>query len=305
MTSSRNIFTAVSVSLVLFFLAPLGPANAQYEDPKKGPSTHSVKTAKAKLHNSHKRKLRRHGPEAILLKDLTTGQILFEQHAKELMPPASLTKIMSAVVILSEGNLDDPVRISSRAAAAAPTKLHLKAGQIFPLRGLLEGMLIRSANDACLAAAEHIAGTEAAFVEKMNAKAKELGLVQTQFQNACGFNMDRHYSTAEELARLTEYAMRYETFSAIVKEPIAVLRPVNQSKVLVAHTTNHLLGVMDGVIGVKTGYTRAAGRCLITVVRRGDKELLLVLLNSRRRWSTAQTLLEVGLRNGLPPLNNY
>src|SRR2546429_453536 len=180
------------------------------------------------------------------------------------VPPASLTKIMSAIVILSEGNLDDAVRISSRAAAAAPTKLHLKAGQLFPLRGLLEGMLIRSANDACLAAAEHIAGTEAAFVQKMNAKAKELGLVQTQFQNACGFNMDRHYSTAEELARLTEYAMRYDTFSTIVKEPMVVLRPVNQSKVLVAHTTNHLLGVMDGVIGVKTGYTRAAGRCLIT-----------------------------------------
>jgi len=90
-----------------------------------------------------------------------------------------------------------------------------------------------------------------------------------------------------------------------VKEPMLVLRPVNQSKVLVAHTTNHLLGVMDGVIGVKTGYTRAAGRCLITVVHRGDKELLLVLLNSRQRWSTAQTLLEVGLRNELPPLNNY
>jgi D-alanyl-D-alanine carboxypeptidase (penicillin-binding protein 5/6) len=221
------------------------------------------------------------------------------------MPPASLTKIMSAIVILSEGNLDDAVMISRRAAAAKPTKLYLKPGQIFPLQGLLEAMLIRSANDACLAAAEHIAGTEEAFVVKMNAKAKELGLTQTQFRNACGFNMDGHYSTAEELARLTEYAMGYETFSTIVKEPRAVLRSVNQSKVLVANTTNRLLGLMDGVIGVKTGYTKAAGRCLITVVRRGDKELLLVLLNSRRRWSTAQTLLEGGLRDTAPILSSY
>ena len=84
-----------------------------------------------------------------------------------------------------------------------------------------------------------------------------------------------------------------------------MLRSVNQSKVLVAHTTNRLLGLVDGVIGVKTGYTRAAGRCLITVVRRGDKELLLVLLNSRRRWSTAQALLEGGLRDTAPILSNY
>ena len=195
--------------------------------------------------------------------------------------------------------------ISRRAAAAKPTKLYLKPGQIFSLQSLLEAMLIRSANDACLAAAEHIAGTEEAFVIKMNAKAKELGLSNTQFRNACGFNMDGHYSTAEELATLTEYAMGYETFSAIVKEPMAVLRPVNQSKVLLAHTTNRLLGLVDGVVGVKTGYTKAAGRCLITVVRRGDKELLLVLLHSRRRWSTAQSLLEGGLRDTAPILSSY
>jgi D-alanyl-D-alanine carboxypeptidase (penicillin-binding protein 5/6) len=244
-------------------------------------------------------------PEGILLKDLTTGRVLFEQHAAELMPPASLTKIMSAIVILSEGNLNDTVMISRKAAAAKPTKLYLKPGQRFPLQSLLEAMLIRSANDACLAAAEHLAGTEEAFVIKMNAKAKELGLTHTQFRNACGFNMDGHYSTAEELATLTEYAMGYETFSAIVKEPMAVLRPVNQSKILVAHTTNRLLGLVDGVVGVKTGYTKAAGRCLITVVRRGDKELLLVLLNSRRRWSTAQSLLEGGLRDTAPILSSY
>jgi D-alanyl-D-alanine carboxypeptidase (penicillin-binding protein 5/6) len=304
MTSRQIAFTALA-TLAVLFLTPLEFVSAHYGDTKRVTSAHSINTAKSKLQGPSKRKLRRVPLEAILLKDLTTGRTLFAQRATELMPPASLTKIMSAIVILSEGNLEDGVIISRRAAAAAPTKLYLKRGQIFPLQGLLEAMLIHSANDACLAAAEHIAGNEEAFVMKMNAKATELGLTQTHFRNACGFNMDRHYSTAEELARLTEYAMGYETFSTIVKEPMVVLRPLNQSKALVAHTTNRLLGLMDGVVGVKTGYTRAAGRCLITVVRRGDKELLLVLLNSRRRWSTAQTLLEVGLRDARPILSNY
>ena len=303
MISTRNVLTALT-ALVVLFLTPLGEAAAQYQD-SNATTSHRLTTTKGKVHRSVKRKLAPAPPEVILLKDLGTGRVLFEQHSTELMPPASLTKIMSAIVILSEGNLDDSVTISRRAAAAKPTKLYLKPGQIFPLQSLLEAMLIRSANDACLAAAEHIAGTEEAFVMKMNAKAKELGLSNTQFRNACGFNMDGHYSTAEELARLTEYAMGYETFSAIVKEPMAVLRPVNQSKVLVAHTTNRLLGLVDGVVGVKTGYTKAAGRCLITVVRRGDKELLLVLLHSRRRWSTAQSLLEGGLRDTAPILSSY
>ena len=245
-----------------------------------------------KLKKTYKRKFRLLQPEAILLKDLTTGEILFQQHARKMMPPASLTKIMSAIVVLEEGNLDDPVTISRRAASAARIKLFLKAGQVYPLRGLLEAMLIRSANDACLAAAEHVAGTEDAFVAKMNAKARELDLTQTHFRNACGFDMDQHYSTAEELAYLTEYAMKYEAFATIVKEPVAMLRQVDQSKRLLAHNTNRLLGMIDGVVGVKTGYTRAAGRCLITIVRRNDKELLLVLLNSRRRWNTALALIE-------------
>ena len=310
MTGIRSACTMATVLATILCFATSNPVFAQYKDKKDSKRllrAPGVKTGKAKLNRVYKKKFRAAAPrsEAILLKDLSTGRILFEQRANEQMPPASLTKIMSAVVILSEGNLDDSVVISRRAAAALPTKLYLRRGQVFPLRGLLEAMLIRSANDACLAAAEHIAGTEQAFVVKMNAKAQELGLTNTQFRNACGFNMVQHYSTAEELAKLTEYAMGYETFSTIVKEPMSVLRQVNQSREFVSRNTNRLLGVMDGVVGVKTGYTKAAGRCLITVVRRGDKELLLVLLNSRQRWTTAQTLLEGELRDVPAILGSY
>ena len=257
-----------------------------------------VRITQIKAPRSHKRKpaVRLTPPEGILLKDLTTGQTLFEQNAHQPMPPASLTKIMSAIVILEEGNLEDSVTVSRHAAAAHPIKLYLKPGQVVPLRGLLEAMLVRSTNDACMAAVEHVGGDEATFVTKMNAKGEAIGLTHTQFRNACGFDMDAHYSTAEDLATLTEYAMTNETFAAIVKEPAAVIRTVNQRKTFVARTTNRLLGTMEGIMGVKTGYTKGAGRCLIAIVHREGKELLLVLLNARQRWSTAHTMIEYGLR---------
>jgi D-alanyl-D-alanine carboxypeptidase (penicillin-binding protein 5/6) len=141
---------------------------------------------------------------------------------------------------------------------------------------------------------------EESFVAKMNEKAAAIGLTRTHFQNACGFDMPDHFSTAEDLALLTEYAMDHETFAAIVKEPAAVIRTADQRKKYVARTTNRLLGTMDGVIGVKTGYTRGAGRCLITVVTRDDRELLLVLLNARQRWWRAHELLEYGFRAPAP-----
>lgn len=241
--------------------------------------------------------LRAPTPEGVLLKDLKSGQVLFEQYADQPMAPASLTKIMSAIVILEEGNLEDQVTVSRHAAKAHKIKLHLKPGQVVPLRGLLEAMLIRSANDACLAAVEHLAGDEAAFVSKMNAKASALGLTRTHFRNACGFDMPDHYSTAEDLAALTTYAMGNQTFAAIVREPAAVIRTADQRKKFIARNTNRLLGAMEGVIGVKTGYTREAGRCLIAVVTREDKELLLVLLNVRQRWWRAQELIRYGLQS--------
>jgi len=300
MRRSRGHLVAGSVASVVLFLQPVGYAAGSASDPpslslraSKG-SPAQVKTPKA-----YSRKVPRHlvSPEGILLKDLKSGRILLENQADRPMAPASLTKIMSAIVVLEEGNLEDQVTVSRRAAAAHRIKLHLKPGQLVPLRGLLQAMLIRSANDACLAAVEHVAGDEESFVARMNAKATTLGLTRTHFQNACGFDMPDHYSTAEDLAALTTYAMGNETFAAIVREPAAVIRTADQRKKFIARTTNRLLGTMDGVVGVKTGYTREAGRCLIAVVTREDKELLLVLLNARQRWGRAQELIELGLQS--------
>jgi D-alanyl-D-alanine carboxypeptidase (penicillin-binding protein 5/6) len=293
----RPLVVSTLAALTIFFFPMLGgsPAESAERAISKYPVAHG-RTAHLKPHrSSQKKSVRQAPPEGILLKDLGTGETLFELHADRLMPPASLTKIMSAVVILEEGNLNDLVTISRQAAAAHRIKLHLKPGQVVPLQELLQAMLVHSANDACLAAAEHLAGDEIGFVTRMNAKAEAIGLSNTHFQNACGFDMEGHYSTAADLAALTEYAMAHDTFAAIVKESSTIVRPVNQGKVFTARTTNRLLGTMDGIVGVKTGYTRGAGRCLITVVRKDGRELLLVLLNARQRWRTAQDLLAFGL----------
>ncbi len=300
MRRSRSHLVAGAVASVVLYLLSVGhavgstsdPPSRTFRAPKGSPA--QVKTPKA-----YSRRAPRHfaSPEGILLQDRKSGRILLEHHADQPMAPASLTKIMSAVVILEEGNLEDQVTVSRRAAAAHKIKLRLKPGQLVPLRGLLQAMLIRSANDACLAAVEHVAGDEESFVARMNAKAATLGLTRTHFQNACGFDMPDHYSTAKDLAALTTYAMGNETFAAIVREPTAVIRTADQRKKFVARTTNRLLGTMEGVVGVKTGYTREAGRCLIAVVTREDKELLLVLLNARQRWWRAQELIELGLQS--------
>ena len=300
MRRRRGHLVAGSVASVVVYLLSVSHAVGSASDPPSRTfraSPGSPAQVKARKAYSRPAPRRFTSPEGILLQDLKSNRILFENHADQPMAPASLTKIMSAIVILEDGNLEDQVAVSQRAAKAHKIKLHLKPGQMVPLRGLLQAMLIRSANDACLAAVEHVAGDEESFVARMNAKAAALGLTRTHFQNACGFDMPDHYSTAADLAALTTYAMANESFAAIVREPAAVIRTADQRKKFVARTTNRLLGTMEGVVGVKTGYTREAGRCLIAVVTREDKELLLVLLNARRRWWRAQELIELGLQS--------
>jgi D-alanyl-D-alanine carboxypeptidase (penicillin-binding protein 5/6) len=240
----------------------------------------------------------RHVPaHSILLKELKSGRILYQHEAGKRLSPASLTKIMSALVILEQGRLDDLVTVSPTAARAHKTHLRLKAGQVFRLDDLLKGMLIVSANDACLAAVEHVGGDEAQFVSLMNAKASALGLSDTHFSNACGFDHPDHYSTAEDLARLSVIALEQPIFRRLVREERAIIVPANGTHAYSFHNTNRLLGRIPGVEGVKTGFTSKAGRCLIAKVSHNGSDLLLVILNSNRRWNTALSLINYGLRS--------
>ncbi|TKB90659.1 MAG: D-alanyl-D-alanine carboxypeptidase [Nitrospira sp.] len=233
---------------------------------------------------------------SILLKELRSGRILFEYDVEKRLSPASLTKIMSALIILEKGRLDDLATVSRNAARAPKTHLRLKVGEVFRLGDLLKAMMMVSANDACLAAVEHVGGDEEQFVKLMNAKAVALGLSDTHFSNGCGFDGPDHYSTAEDLATLSEVAMRNAVFRNLVKEEREIIMPVSGYRAYVLHNTNRLLGRIPGVVGVKTGFTSKAGRCLIAKVSQNGSDLLLVILNSNRRWNTAKSLIDYGFR---------
>ncbi|MEQ1795791.1 MAG: D-alanyl-D-alanine carboxypeptidase family protein [Nitrospira sp.] len=237
---------------------------------------------------------------SIFLKDLNSGRVLYQHESVKRLSPASLTKIMSALVILEKGKLDDQATISRNAARAPKTHLRLRAGEVFKLEDLLKAMLIVSANDACLAAVEHVGGDEAQFVLLMNAKAAALGLTDTHFSNGCGFDGPEHYSTAEDLAKLSEVALQHPVFRALVREEREIITPISGHRAYVLHSTNRLLGRIPGVEGVKTGFTSKAGRCLIAKVSQNGSDLLLVILNSNRRWNTAVSLIDFGLKTTAP-----
>jgi D-alanyl-D-alanine carboxypeptidase (penicillin-binding protein 5/6) len=167
---------------------------------------------------------------------------------------------------------------------------------VFRVEDLLKAMLIVSANDACLAAIEHVGGDQEQFVMLMNAKAASLGLTDTHFSNGCGFDGPDHYSTAGDLAKLSEVALQNAVFRELVREERELITPVSGHRAYVLHNTNRLLGRIPGVEGVKTGFTSKAGRCLIAKVSQNGSDLLLVILNSNRRWNTAKSLIDYGLR---------
>ena len=293
--SHRGVFFACAAGVLIAFLL----IGAETVTPSialaKNVATQSVsvRTAIASRQFPPWRVAPAHG---ILLKELKSGRVLYEHDAGKRMSPASLTKIMSALVILERGQLDDFVTISPSAARAHKTHLRVKAGQVFRLEDLLKAMLIVSANDACLAAVEHVGGDEAQFVTYMNDKAAALGLADTNFKNGCGFDDPEHYSTAEDLAALSLIALDQPIFRQLVREERAIITPVRGHRAYVLHNTNRLLGRIPGVEGIKTGFTSKAGRCLIAKVSQNGSDLLLVILNSKRRWNTATNLITYGLQ---------
>lgn len=220
------------------------------------------------------------------------GRELWARHADQARPPASLTKIMTALVALegpwSPGAL---ATVSPRAARATGTRLGLRAGERLAAGDLLAATLVASANDACLALAEHLAGTEGAFVERMNARAAALGLRATHFENACGHDAPGQRSSARDLLSLTRAALRHAEVRRLAALEGESIRTV-AGRTFALRTTNALLGQLDGARGVKTGYTPAAGRCVVALVQRGGSELLLVLLDAADRWWAAAGLVE-------------
>jgi D-alanyl-D-alanine carboxypeptidase (penicillin-binding protein 5/6) len=215
-----------------------------------------------------------------------------EQNATRRLPPASLTKVMTALVALESAQPQEVVTIDKRALVHR-SSLNFRAGEEFLLRDLLTAMLVTSANDACEAIAWHVGRDTDRFVEMMNERVRTLGLKNTHFANACGFDAPNHYSTAADLAALTEQALQVPAISMMVRTITRDITSVDGTRQVLLRSTNELLLDPD-VTGVKTGYTSKAGRCLIASMFKAGHRLLLVGLNVQDRWEQAPRLLRYG-----------
>lgn len=191
---------------------------------------------------------------------------------------ASTTKIMTTIVILEKADLNEKVTVSAKAGGTGGSRLGLKRGDKACVRDLLYGLMLRSGNDAAVALAEHVGGSVKGFAELMNEKAIELGLTNTHFVTPHGLDDANHYTTALELAKLTDYAMDNETFAKIVGTKSTTIYINNQSRQI--NNTNELLGVLNGVVGVKTGFTNNAGRCLVTETKRNNMDIITIVLGA-------------------------
>lgn len=191
---------------------------------------------------------------------------------------ASTTKIMTTIVILEKADLNEKVTVSAKAGGTGGSRLGLKRGDKASVRDLLYGLMLRSGNDAAVALAEHVGGSVKGFAELMNEKAIELGLTNTHFVTPHGLDDANHYTTALELAKLTDYAMDNETFAKIVGTKSTTIYINNQSRQI--NNTNELLGVLNGVVGVKTGFTNNAGRCLVTEIKRNNMDIITIVLGA-------------------------
>lgn len=206
--------------------------------------------------------------------------------------PASLTKIMTALVLLEgDWNPDAEVVVSRAAASETGSRAHLRTGETLRAGDLLTAMLVKSANDACHALAENAAGSVEAFVATMNARAEGLGLQETHFENPCGHDGPDQRSSAHDLMILADMALTHPEFADTVSLPEAEIRTARGRRI-VLRSGNHLLGKSPGVVGVKTGFTPDAGKCLVALAVRGGVRVMLVLLHSPNRWWMASTILE-------------
>ncbi len=230
---------------------------------------------------------------ALLLEE-GSGRIMLEKNPKERRQIASLTKLMTAVMAQERGCLRDMVRVSRRAALTSGASLRLKAGQRVRMRDLLLGMLMRSANDASVAVAEHIGGSEEEFVRLMNKKARSLGLFDTHFRNCHGLDEPGHYSSAYDMAKLSRYAISFPFLADCVRKREIVVSLGGNRRPKIWRNSNKLLRIYLGADGIKTGYTEEAGKCLVASAQRGGLRLIAVLLNDEERWNDACELLEYG-----------
>ena len=234
-----------------------------------------------------------------LIFDRNSKNIIIENNGFKKVSIASTTKIMTCILAIENGDLNDTVTISRNASKINGSKLGLHAGSTIKLEDLLYGLMLRSGNDAAIAIAEHISGSLDNFIILMNNKAKELNLINTHFTSPHGLDNKEHYSSCYDLAILTDYALKNETFNKIVSTNFTNIYFNKQINSI--HNTNNLLKEDNNFYGVKTGFTFNAGRCLVSAYKKGNIDIILITLNSNtNKERSKDTLL---LKEYI--LNNY
>ncbi len=235
--------------------------------------------------------------DCAILMDADTGKVLYEKNADTQHANASTTKILTCVLALENAKLTDKVTVSANAAAQEPTKLYMKKGDSFRMKDLLYSLMLPSHNDTAVAIAEHISGTTTKFAALMNKKAKAIGCTKTHFVTPNGLDRGlNHYTTARDLAKIAQYALKNSTFKKIIKTSSYSFKSLGSGTSYTVKTTNQLLGSMTGVSGMKTGYTDKAGYCFVgTIQGKSGHTYISVTLgasSSTTRWSDAKTLLQ-------------
>ena len=272
-------------SLIMAILIAIMPMNLSFANEDNAPLSVSSKSA--------------------ILMDVGSGQILYEKNAHDKLPPASVTKVMTMLLIceaLDSGKitLDDSVQISDNAASMGGSQIFLEAGEVQKVDTVLKGIAVASANDGCVAMAEYIGGSVESFVDMMNAKAKELNMKDTNFVNTNGLPVDNHYTSAHDIAIMSRELLKHDVISKYLTTWMDQVVVGKKQITVGLANTNKLIKHYQGATGVKTGFTQQAKYCLSASAKRGDTHLVAVTLGaetSPERFKDATSLLNFGFAN--------
>jgi len=241
--------------------------------------------------------------KAALLLDAKSNRVLYEENGNKRMPMASTTKIMTCIVALENADLNGVVTVSSYAASMPDVQLNIKKGEQYYLKDLLYSLMLESHNDTAVAIAEYVGGSVEGFATLMNDKARTLGCENTNFITPNGLDAEGHYTTAKDLAVIASYAIKNEQFISITNTPSYSFEEINKKRKFTVTNKNRFLYMMEGAIGVKTGFTGDAGYCFVGAVQKDDKTLVSVVLgcgwppNKSLKWHDTKELMSYGVKN--------
>lgn len=236
------------------------------------------------------------GAESAIMMDMDSKKVLFTKNANKKMKIASITKIMTAILAIENATLDQVVNVKRSAVGVEGSSIFLKEGEKISMQTLLYGLMLRSGNDAATAIAEQVGGSEEGFVYLMNQKAEYLGMKNTHFSNPHGLDEKDHYSTAQDMAILTAYAMKHSEFSKIVSTKVAKVDWPDVKWKKVFRNKNKFLNMYAWADGVKTGYTKKSGRSLVTTAKKNGKHLVCVTINDPDDWRDHEKMFNDGFQ---------